>query len=431
MEITGKQHIGRLLRWLPILFGASIILIFSSNTARSETYGVKDSEGNFIAKANITFGNKEISIRKINPQEKFRSITITLNQRNSNLVRNLGLLTMEWFDAANRPGKPMPFAGTRYDPSTRKFEDSMGKSVELKLVDKSAKNLFAGKPLSELFSIYIDDEPLVSSESVAERDKTIQLGSGRDVSLNIDKRSIVFNESNLKKGEIINIDNRSGTDQIIGVESPEKGLLYYQIIRKPEQTKVPRDTWHKFTLAPESGIFIVIIPESDPIQLAQLNNKELQVRIYQGNKTRETIRIPIRTSANSRQGIRDTDSKTESFNTPSIKESALTGDTQAPKAGGGSGTRFSGDRNASRLESSPAESSGWFSWSLSALLVLCIGVLAGYTIFFVLPKVQSLEDRVAKNEMFLHLTRDQLKEEIERLRALSTGEEDDDHPEST
>ncbi len=427
MEITGKQNIGRRLRWLPILFGASAILILFSNTARSETYGIKDSEGNFIAKANIIFGNKEISIRKINPQEKFRSLTISLNQRNSNLVRNVGLLTMEWLDAANRPGKPMPFAGTRYDPGTRKFEDSMGKSVELKLVDKSAKNLFAGKPLSELFTIYVDDELLVSSESVAERDKTVQLGSGRDVSLNIDKRSIVFNESNLKKGEIINIDNRSGTDQVIGVESPEKGLLYYQIIRKPEQTKVPRDAWHKFSLAPESGIFIVIIPESDPIQLAQLNNKELQIKIYQGNRIRETIKIPIRTSA---------DSKIESVASSSIKESALTGDPQSSKAGTVSGTRLSGDKNSSRFESPPAESravasSGWFSWFLCALLVIAVGVLAGYTIFFVMPKVQYLEDRVAKNEMFLQVTRDKLKEEIQRLRTVSPDEDDDDHPEST
>jgi len=206
-----------------------------------QTYGIKDPSGNFQPKVIVNLGNNEIIIKKTNPQDKFRSISLTLNPKNSALIRNVGMLNVEWVNVNGKPGKVMPFSGPRYDAGTRKFEDSMGKSVEFRLLDKSNRNLFAGKTISDLFEIRIDDQPVLSSESVLDRDRTVQMGTGRDVSINVDKTSVVFNENNLKKGEILNVDNRSGLNQVLGIEFPERGLLYHQIIRKPEQTKIPID----------------------------------------------------------------------------------------------------------------------------------------------------------------------------------------------
>ena len=121
--------------------------------------------------------------------------------------------------------------------------------------------------------IHVDDQLLVSSETVAERDRTVQLGAGRDISLNIDKNLIVFNENNYKQGQILDVDNRSGLDQVLGVEPPKKGLLYCQVVRKPEQTKIPRENWDKFTVPADSGIAIVLIPEREPKQYPPARRK--------------------------------------------------------------------------------------------------------------------------------------------------------------
>ena len=247
-----------------LIFIVLVAVIFPGESF-SETYGIKDSQGNFIPKATVTVGNKDVVIKKVDPHDKFNSFSITLNPKNQKLVRNVGLIDLEWIDANNQAGKSVPFVGPLYNPSTRVFQDSLKKSIGLRLTDKTtSKNIFGEKPVGDLFSIHVDDQLLVTSESVAEKDRTVQLGAGRDISLNIDKNLIVFNENNLKKGEILNVDNRTGLDQILGVELPEKGLVYYQVIRKPEQVKIPRENWEKFTVAADSGIFIVLIPEPDP-----------------------------------------------------------------------------------------------------------------------------------------------------------------------
>jgi len=296
MNLLERLSFDGMKRFLVALMVLQAVVFMSQGQVLAEIYGTKDAAGNFQPRLNITIGNKDVVIKKVNPQDRFSSFAITLNPKNATLVRNVGMLNMEWVNPAGKAGKEVQFAGPRYDPTTRRFEDNMGKSVEVRIIDKSNKNLFAGKSLNDLFEIRIEDQPVVSSESVLERDRPVQLGQGRDVSLNLDKQTIVFNENNFKKGEILNIDNRSGIQQVVGIELPEKGLLYYQVIKKPEQTKVPRDSWKKFTIGPDSGVFVVMIPEPDPVQLSQISGKDVNVRVYQGTTVKDTVRVPIRVS---------------------------------------------------------------------------------------------------------------------------------------
>ena len=297
IQLKGPQRFG-LGVWLALLIALGSVLFPSQ--AACETLGLKDPNGNFVPKVTVTVGHKEVVIKKTDPQASFTSISLTLNPKYHKLIQNVTQLEIQWVNANNEPGKPLPFAGSLYNSTTMVFRAPMTKSLSLKLLDKTKKNLFAGKSVSDLFTISIGDQQLISSEAVAEKERTVQLGTGRDVSINVDKTVIAFNENNFKKGEILNVDNRSGSDQVIGVELPEKGLLYDQVIRKPEQTKIPRENWDKFTLASDSGIFIVLIPEDDPAQLSQLDGKEIVIKVFQGNKIKETRKIPIKTSADLR-----------------------------------------------------------------------------------------------------------------------------------
>ena len=48
-------------------------------------------------------------------------------------------------------------------------------------------------------------------------------------------------------------------------------------------------------------------------------------------------------------------------------------------------------------------------------LVIVIGV-AVYAFFFMLPRIQVLEDRLAKNEMFIHGSREAIRDELEQIK---------------
>lgn len=383
--------------------------------ALCETYGIKDPQGSFIPKVSITVGNKDVMIKKVDPHDKFKSFSITLNPRNQKLVRNVGLIDLEWIDANNQPGRAVKFAGPLYNPNTRVFQDSLIKSLGLKLIDKTNLSLFGEKPVADLLMIHVDDQLLVSSETVAERDRTVQLGAGRDISLNIDKNLIVFNENNYKQGQILDVDNRSGLDQVLGVEPPEKGLLYCQVVRKPEQNKIPRENWEKFTVPADSGIAIVLIPERDPKQYLQLEGKEIIIKVFQGNKVRETRKVPIKIAADLRTmkpggpqseapGPEDT-TRRPAPTPPSL---------EAPDAGTPSPRPATAipSETSRRAES---RTSIWL-WALQIFnLVLLVGV-AAFGFFFMLPKIQVLQDRLAKAEMFLHGSREAIREELDQLK---------------
>ena len=55
-------------------------------------------------------------------------------------------------------------------------------------------------------------------------------------------------------------------------------------------------------------------------------------------------------------------------------------------------------------------------WALQIFNLALLVALGVYGIFFMLPKMQVLEDRLAKNEMFIHGSREAIREEIEEMR---------------
>jgi hypothetical protein len=369
-----------------------------TDQAAGETYGTKNAQGLFTPKVTVTVGKKEVLIKKIDPGQQFR-IAIAIG-KNRTIERNVGHLNVEWIGPNNVPGKPMPFSGPHYNNITKVFQDFMKKSIALKIVEKTAKPLFEGKPLEDLFTITIDDEPLISSESASEKDRTVQLGTGKDVSISYDKQAIEFNESNLRQSEILNVDNRSGLEQVIGVELPDKELLFFQkIVRKPEQRQIPQEEWDRFTLGPGAGVSIVLIPESDPASLTKLNGKDVLIKIYQGNRVREAKRVPIRVAA---------DIRTPGRTAPSPEPSSVQPPTTPQRTG------------PSPPQPRPAPASnGWGGVLLWGLQIANLGLLVSlgiYGIFFMLPKIQVLEDRLAKNEMFIHGTREAIREELDQIK---------------
>lgn len=399
------------------LLAAAFLLI--PLAALCETYGIKNDKGEFIPKLAVTVGDKEITLKKTDPKEEFKSISLTVNRKNRNLVRNVGLLNIQWINRQNQAGKPLPFSGPRYNPETLVFQDSMGKSLALKIIDKSPRDLFTGKDFADLFTIHIDDRLCVSSESYYEKDRTVKMGAGRDLSIDLDKTSVVFNEDNFKKGEIINVDNRSSYSQTLGIALPQKGLLYSQIIRKPEQTKIPKENWERFTLEPDSGVFIVLIPEPDPARLAALDGAEITVKVWDGNKVRETRKIPIRTSSELRSAEKDSARPSESAPEPekkaplraepsSVRPTPESESTPAPARQGSA---------ASEKVTTSAPVYGLISlWVLQVFSLVMLVALAIYGIFFMLPKIQVLEDRLAKNEVFIHGSREAIREELEEIK---------------
>ncbi len=403
---------GRLL--LLVFLGA---VLFPAEAA-CETLGIKDPKGNFVPKVTVTVGNKEVEIKKTDPQASFTSISLAL--KNHKLIQNVTLLDIQWVNVNNEPGKPLPFAGPLYNRGTKVFQAAMTKSLSLKLLDKTKVNLFAGKSVADLFAISIGDQPLISSDAVPEKERTVQLGTGRDVSINVDKASITFDENNLMKGEWLNVDIRSGSDQVLGVELPEKELVYSQIVRKPEQKPIPREDWNRFTLASDSGIGILLFPEPNPAQLSRLDGKEIIIKVFQGNKIRETRKIPIRTSPDLRAPGKESGQRGES-----IRGEETSGPSKSEVGPPRKAEPVEASAPPARREAaSPTDTAqtnrqwgGLWLWIIQIFNFVLLAGLAVYAIFFMLPKIQVLEDRLAKNEMFIHGSREAIREELDQIKA--------------
>ncbi len=135
------------------------------------------------------------------------------------------------------------------------------------------------------------------------------VGSARDTATStgdspgpicVDKTWILLDKANARRLEMLKINNISGLIQTVGIELPEKGLLLSEVVRKPEQLKLSRDVWHRFTLPANSGIFIVLMPETYPERLAMLDGKNIVIKLYHGNEVQQTLRIPIKVSADLR-----------------------------------------------------------------------------------------------------------------------------------
>ncbi|MEJ2716505.1 MAG: hypothetical protein P8182_05110, partial [Deltaproteobacteria bacterium] len=186
MTRTGSKLAGKSWNFrLQLLIILSSILFLPARVMCA-TYGITEPTGNFVPKVTVTVGNKEILIKKVKPTDRFQSISLILNKKNRALVRNVGLLSIQWVDQQNRPRKPIPFAGPRYNPKKLVFKDSMTRSSALRIIDKSTRGLFAGKEFSDLFTMHVDGQLCLSTESFYEKERTVKLDSGRDLSIDVD-----------------------------------------------------------------------------------------------------------------------------------------------------------------------------------------------------------------------------------------------------
>jgi len=387
-------------------------ILFSPKVAWCETYGARDAQGSFVAKVAVTVGDKEVTIRKVDPREQFASISLKLNAKNKELIKNVASLELIWLGAGNKAGKPVPFAGPLYDRNTKVFKESMTRSVSLKIVDKSGQNLFAGKSFSELFTISVDKQTLVSSESASEEERTVKLGRGQDVSIRVDRTSLAFNESNYKHGEWTDVDNRTGVDQVIGIHIPE-GFVFAQIVRRIEQTRIPKENWGRFTLPADSGVSFVLIPEPDLPQLRKLNGKDVVISMLQGNEMREIRRIPIKVSSDLLGGALTSEpsSGMEPKTPPAVGTGTSTGTVASPAP-----TKA---RPQPRPPAQGSQASRWrvlWDWAMPVLILALLVLLAVYNLFFMMPKIQVLEDRVARAEMYIHGSRESIREELGEMK---------------
>ena len=162
----------------------------------------------------------------------------------------------------------------------------------------------------------------------------------------------------------------------------------------------------------------MLIPEPDPALLAQLNGKEILIKIYQGNKIRETIKVPIKTSPDLRVAGGTVGGGAEA--SPEERKGSAKSEASAQKRLENAERGQTTTRPEASAQSQPVRGErGWGQlglWVLQIInfvLLVCLGV---YGIFFMLPKIQVLQDRLAKNEMFIHGSREAIREEIEQIK---------------
>ncbi|MEW6533763.1 MAG: hypothetical protein AB1473_23235 [Thermodesulfobacteriota bacterium] len=181
------------------------------------------------------------------------------------------------------------------DPAIRQMLD--GKEVCIKV--------YEGNEVREILWVPIELAPNLKVGAAAPSSSVEPTRSQTEELVRVDKTSILFDEKNVRKGDVINIDNKSGSDLTLGLELPNKGLWYSGVIRKPEQTKLHREKWERFTLPPNSGVFIVLIPDDHRPQLETLDGTEIRIRIHEGNELREVRRIPIKVHADLLRGTKE------------------------------------------------------------------------------------------------------------------------------
>lgn len=388
-------------------------------TARCETYGIEGEDGSFVPRITVTIEDNVILIKKTDPMEKFSSISITVNPRNPKLLRNVSRLQMQWIAPNGAPGRPLPFVGPKYNRAKREFRDTMTRSGALKIIDPTGQGLFRDKDLRDLFKIRIEGQEAIPSDQFAERTQTVRLGEGRDASLSVDTESLRFDTENLKQGKMINLTNRSDVSQWISVETPSEDLGYFGVVRRASQQRIPKDQWDRFELPAKEAIALPVMPASEPEKLAALDGSEIRIQLWQGNTVRETISIPITIASDlltgSATGMEDRDAYGPgTTDTPTETGEPPPPDPGRPDTPDSETTRAVGDIP----ETKPAGPVG-YPMGLTAVLianaVLVLG-LAAYGIFFVMPRIQVLEDRLSKNEMFIHGSREAIREELDEIK---------------
>ena len=136
--------------------------------------------------------------------------------------------------------------------------------------------------------------------------------------------------------------------------------------------------------------------------------------MFQGNKVRETKKIPIKIASDLRTGkpprgeigaLEGPERRTESMPPKGHESQEVSPAAQRqPAAEASESTRRSENR-----------ASTWL-WVIQIFNLLLVAGMAAFGIFFMLPKIQVLQDRLAKTEMFIHGNREAIREELEQIK---------------
>jgi hypothetical protein len=422
-----------------ILVSGILVVLAQLQISWAQTnYGYEGSSGDFIPKVTVEMDREVIKIEKLRPREDFSSIEIRINPANTTLDKNKSLLQIVWVSEAGRQGRPLPFTGPRYDPRNKAFRDSMTKSRAIKIIDESDKNLFRNKEFSELFMLSVEGKRCRPGKE-SPGDATLPAPpETAEAKLRIDKESVDFTSSNLRKGVTLNIDNPTGFNQVIGLEFPEDTLFYMiSVGRKLEQRRIPEQDWNRITIPPDSGIFVILIPEAESLELARLNGKEIRVNLYENMDISKVIRIPISTSRELRLSGSTDETEPDNGDTgggltfipPNQDTTAMEDQTTPPQYQNDPSPDPAPESDTETDPEPPAPESGpqpeaepraqartglgLIPWIVIIASIAIAAGVGGYVVFILIPKIQALEDRLAKNEMFLHGSREAIREELE------------------
>jgi hypothetical protein len=148
--------------------------------------------------------------------------------------------------------------------------------------------------------------------------------------------------------------------------------------------------------------------------MAGLNGKEVAIKIYQADKVRETIRIPIKAAGESTISILDSQTSLGIREHDSRSFKAVDGTAEPVRSDSGtvSGEKVSTGRDLDNK-------GGWTVpgiWILQIFNLVGLIALALYGAFFLLPKLQVIEARMSKNEMFLLGAREAIREELDKTK---------------
>jgi hypothetical protein len=282
--------------------------------------------------------------------------------------------------------------------------------------------LFKNKRLSDLFTIHVNgmicepQDPLGAPSD----DGTIRLGEGSGEGITLDVDIIKIDRDNIKTGKIVEVSNRSDSDLTVGVTFPVVGLTYNAIVRGLEQTKLPHKEWERFTLAKNDKVQLIVIADPDNSnRLAQLNGSQIIVKVWDGDRIKETKSIAIEVDPELTEGTEPMGPQP-----PSTMESGVTQPPSGPTEPTGSVVDSTEEpppapkpeysSNQRRVE--PDDSGTLWLWLFQIFNFTLLLTLAGYGIFFMLPKIQVLEDRLAKSEMFIHGSREAIREELDEIK---------------
>ncbi len=407
---------------VPVILCSVLILLLTASSTPAEpvTYGVRDDQGNLVPKVNVEIKGKEILISKVSPDEEFRSISFAVNQSNLALKRNIGLLKIQWISTAGVPGREWIFTGSKYNQVRKVFRDSMTKSRAAKIIDKTNKDLFAGKHMDDLFSIRIEGRPtfvMGTGEGAPEDSAEAPLGEN---ALKIDKTSIEFTPANQKTGETIDVRNISGRPIEVGIDFPQTGLYTKYVRRKPDQAKVEPQNFGRFPLEPGQGFFVVLIPERDPSQVAGLNNEAILITIWDGPHVAAQIPIQLEVSPElmSSAAAPSPDNNDALIDRPEVEIPPVTPGPTVRETTTENSVEPAPPRPETPEQSAvpEARSSELILWAAVAVCLVIALALGGVILFLLIPRLQVLEDRLEKSEMFLHGTREAIREELEDVK---------------